>query len=297
LLEPALRDALGEELRPSPLGSWLGAALRASIICLEDVLSGGRADWRRVELADSHSVSERRALLAMADEDPLWGSLRARLLLETPLVRALSRSLRSMEVAYVQATSWGQQDAHWIENFAFYRDILGVRYAPPLSERVDWWADLVRSCLWWRPYRQICLLSDRPAEIHWIDGQRLHNDAGPALRFRDGWCVWALEGVPVDEDVVLRPKNQSLPTIRGERDAEVKRIRIERYGPARYLAEVGALVIDERRNDVESAHETLYLTPDGEQIFICTGPSPAWIRAIQIPHAVRTCEEARYWLV
>ena len=48
--------------------------------------------------------------------------------------------------------------------------------------------------MWWWPYRQFCIVSERPSEVHTADGPHLHNDAGPAVRFRDGWCVWAIDG-------------------------------------------------------------------------------------------------------
>ena len=131
------------------------------------------------------------------------------------------------------------------------------------------WVDLARSCMWWWPYRNICVLSERPAEVHSPDGQHLHNDAGPAIRFRDGWCVWAINGVPVDEEIVLHPETQSLRKIRGEQNAEVKRIRIERYGWDRYLAGVRAVVIDRSRNDIEATAETLMRGPDGETVLVC----------------------------
>ena len=272
LLKPAVRDALGPALRPSPLGIWLGAALRASGICLEDVLSPHRAEWRRVDLSDSLSNPARQALLAAAREDPVWGSLRANVVLESPLVVALSRSMQALNLTYRATLSWGEQNADWIETFLYYRDVLGIRYAPPLSERLDWWADLVRSCMWWWPYRQFCIVSERPSEVHTADGRHLHNDAGPAVRFRDGWCVWAIDGVVVDEQVVLHPETQSLRKIRGEPNTEVKRIRIERYGWDRYLAAVSAVLVDRRRNDIEATHETLLHTPDNERVLVLRLP-------------------------
>ena len=158
------------------------------------------------------------------------------------------------------------------------------------------WVDLARSCFWWWPYHGICIVCDRPAEIHSPDGQRLHHDAGPAVRFRDGWSIWAIGGVVVDEQVVLHPESQSLHQIRGERNAEVRRIRIERFGWDRYLAEVGAVAIDRRRNDVEATLETLMRTPDGERVLVCACPSTARVYALEVPWTIETCEMAQIWL-
>ena len=150
--------------------------------------------------------------------------------------------------------------------------------------------------MWWWPYRQFCIVSERPSEVHTADGRHLHNDAGPAVRFRDGWCVWAIDGVVVDEQVVLHPETQSLRKIRGEPNTEVKRIRIERYGWDRYLAAVSAVLVDRRRNDIEATHETLLHTPDNERVLVCACPSTARVYALQVPHNVETCGEAQTWL-
>ena len=65
----------------------------------------------------------------------MWGSLRANVVLESPLVVALSRSMQALNLTYRATLSWGEQNADWIETFLYYRDVLGIRYAPPLSKR------------------------------------------------------------------------------------------------------------------------------------------------------------------
>jgi hypothetical protein len=100
----------------------------------------------------------------------------------------------------------------------------------------------------------------------------------------------------VDEQVVLRPETQTAGQIRRERNAETKRIRIERFGWGCYLAEVGAVVIDRRRNDIEATRETLFRTPDRAKILVCACPSTARVYALAVPRDVRTCERAQAWL-
>jgi hypothetical protein len=217
-------------------------------------------------------------------------------LLESAVVLTLTRSLRALKITDRRTPIRGQQEADWIEPLVFDREVLGICFASHLSDRLDWWADLARSCLWWWPFRETCVVSERPTEIHTRDGEHLHNDGGPAVRFRDGWSIWAINGVLVDEQVVLHPETQSIRQIRRERNAEVKRIRIERYGWERYLDEVGATVLDRRRNDIEATCETLLRTPDRERVLVCACPSTARIYALPVPPEVRTCKAAQAWL-
>ena len=189
----------------------------------------------------------------------------------------------------------GEHDAPWVASRLFHRDELGARHDPHVSACLEQWAEVARSCMWWWPYRGLCVVCERPTELHLIGG-RLHCETGPAVRFRDGWSVWAIDGVRVDEQVVLRPETQSVGQIRGEPDPEVKRVRIERYGWTRYLMAAGATIVDRRRNDVEATHEMLVRFPDGETLLVCTCPSTARVHGLEVPRRVRTCEQAQAWV-
>jgi hypothetical protein len=296
LLPPALQDALGDTEQAWPLGAWMGDALRASGSWLQDALWASQADWLTAAVNDTPPGFAMRALLAVYRAEHRWGSRRARELLESAVVSTLSRSLRAWKIPYRPTPLRGHQESDWIEQFLFDRNVLGIGFDPLLSERLVVWGELARSCLWWWPYRQICIVSERPAEIHTLDGEYLHNDAGPAVRFRDGWSVWAIDGVLVDEQLVLHSQTQTLSQVRSERNAEVRRVRIQRYGWDRYLAEVGATVLDRRRNDIEATCESLLRGPDGETVLLCACPSTARIYALQVPPETRTCEAAQTWL-
>jgi hypothetical protein len=295
-LPPALREALGYTLPASRPGAWLGDALRGSRSWLQAALRTARKDWLEGALKGALPTYEERALLAVALEDPLWDSGSSRGLLEPAVRHALLGSLRASRISYRATPLRGQTEADWIERLLFFRDVVGIPCARPLSDHLDRWADLARSCLWWWPYREVCVVCERPAEIHSPDGRRLHHDTGPAVRFRDGWSIWAIDGVLVDEQIFLRPETQSLRQIRRERNVEVRRIRIERYGWDRYLARVGAVVVDRRRNDVEATQETLLRAPDGETVLVCACPSTARVYVLAVPPDIPTCERAQEWV-
>ncbi|MFJ4428860.1 DUF6745 domain-containing protein [Streptomyces bobili] len=53
---------------------------------------------------------------------------------------------------------------------------------------------LASSASWWYPLQHIVLLAERPAEIHVDSSGRLHSNEGPALRFRDGFSIYAKSG-------------------------------------------------------------------------------------------------------
>jgi Domain of unknown function (DUF6745) len=86
---------------------------------------------------------------------------------------------------------YGQQEGSWIA----YYDILGrlgrARYGPREMQHLDEWAALARSCGWWWPGEQVCIVVDRPAAVRVEPVPRarlgeLHL-APTGVTYRDGW--------------------------------------------------------------------------------------------------------------
>jgi hypothetical protein len=138
----------------------------------------------------------------------------------------------------------------WIE---FLREVCGYER----DKRVDFTN--------WHPWNQatlhggvrimherFCIIADRPSELHieTVNGRgRLHNASGPAKRYSgDGWSIYAIHGVRVPEKVVMAPETLTAEEIRKEQNAEVRRIMIDRFGAARYLAAIDAKVVHEDRD-------------------------------------------------
>jgi hypothetical protein len=100
-------------------------------------------------------------------------------------------------------------------------------------------------------HEQFCIVSDRPRAIHMetVNGRgRLHRLDGPAKVYGDGWGIYAVHGVRVPSHVILAPEAITAAEIQAETNAEVRRVMIDRYGAARYLAAIEATV---RHEDVD----------------------------------------------
>ena len=142
---------------------------------------------------------------------------------------------------------------------SFYRDVCGqddfvgnqqarLAYEAMSEAAYAWYAhpDFVMACE--RPSFFHRELTD-PAVTRGWRSHRLHCDDGPAVMFQDGWGVYALHGVQIpftQRHIVERPETITVAEIEAEKNAEIRRMMIDRYGGlARYVADSGATVVCE----------------------------------------------------
>lgn len=148
------------------------------------------------------------------------------------------------------------------------------------------------------PYKEVCYICERPVEIHW-DGDILHNDEGPAVLYKDGWKIWALEGHAVDEQIVMFPETQTIEQLNDESNEEIKRIRINRYGWPKYLNDMQAKLLDMQTVNTPlgtSWMEGLYET-DRYTVLCTFDPSTGRPYSLEVPPGTKTCKEAQAFLM
>jgi hypothetical protein len=202
----------------------------------------------------------------------------------------------------VQQTYWRYMGAQfwcsWAAYYSYFTDVCDLDLGEA-AEVARAHRDTVESCCWWWPGRNVCFVSERPTRIVLepspTRSNRLHCEDGPSMVW-EGWSLWHLHGVKVDEQIVLRPETQTLDQIRREDNAEVKRLRIERFGWDRYLTEIDAVVVDTNKDEVSETEEALFRTQDNEVILVCACPSTGRVYWLEVPNAVTTCAEAQDWL-
>lgn len=150
---------------------------------------------------------------------------------------------------------------------------------------------------WWL-FEHVAVLSDRPVVLDLDEADRLHAVDGPALAWRDGRRAWVWHGVRVPHVVIQAPETLTVAAIHAERDLEVRRIMLERYGYERYLHE--AEVTEVHRD----GYGVLYsaAVPDDEPVVMVEvtnatpEPDGTWKRyLLRVPPGVRTAREAVAW--
>jgi hypothetical protein len=95
-------------------------------------------------------------------------------------------------------------------------------------------------------HRDFAMVSERPCVLRRDAGGRLHSDNGPAIAWRDGWSLYLWHGlrIPSSHEWIIETPGRITPAaIEAERNSELRRVMLERFGFERYLAARGARLI------------------------------------------------------
>jgi hypothetical protein len=127
----------------------------------------------------------------------------------------------------------GQFWASWFAFIAFLRDL--CFWENKILERHKHDEALGLSCgwVWW--HEDVCVISNRPTKINRDEQGRLHSDKECSIQYPDGWGLWTWHGVNVEKYVIESPEKITVDDIEKETNAEVRRVKITRYGQDRYL--------------------------------------------------------------
>jgi hypothetical protein len=234
-LESGLRARLDARIRRAA-GDWpdsqAGNPGTVSMYGPEDAIASG--------------VSDRSVVVATVGQSLRWTLADA---VAAPLRAALAQAI-GQAVEDDELNPGGgviafrsQHEAAWIGYYDARRRAGFGGYASADVGELDTWAALAASAGWWWPGEGLCVMAERPVEVHTEPllgshhGElRLHRGDGPAIGFADGFGANVLHGTLVPEWVLSGP---TPGLIRAEPNVEVRRSAIERLGWDAYLRDGG----------------------------------------------------------
>lgn len=112
---------------------------------------------------------------------------------------------------------------------------------------------------------------------------------GVQMRWRD---------VFVDERIVLRPDTITVDEILSERNAEIRRVLLERFGYDRFISQAQADVLDVDQ-DPGGERRLLRVPLEGDEDLVCLSvrcPSTSDQYLIRVPPDIMTCHQAAAWI-
>ncbi len=165
---------------------------------------------------------------------------------------------------------------------------------------------LTQECCWVYPFEKSCVVIERPNKYHFNEGERFHGEGQPALEFRDGYAIYAYNGVILPEKYgKIHPHQWQAEWILQERNAEIRRVLIQGIGYGRLCQELKAETLDSWReytllriidtpnysevNGSEVEEEPIHLLK-----MVC--PSTAHIHVLRVPPDIYSAREAIRWV-
>lgn len=140
----------------------------------------------------------------------------------------------------------GQHDAHWLGFYDTFRRFGLIKQ----TDKMMGLAALAKAAGWALPHEHVCWISERHCVVKQDEDRRIHCENGPAIQYPDGWSVYAIHGVRVPSWLIERPDTITVKTIDDERNAEIRRVMIERMGRDRFVAESGADLLHEDTDQI-----------------------------------------------
>lgn len=247
---------------------------------------------RAVNPADALTASVAEYVVQAAEREPLPLLTRARR--GEPLSLACVLLALSGREGFRHAAV-GPDDLSWLSTFEYLRGVLALKAeTEPL---LGLW-QLAGNAGWLQPHAQTCWLCERPNLLCVDASDRLHHPTGPALRFADGFSVFAWRGVQLPRALIENPERITLAAIDAETNVQIRRCMIEIMTPRRYVAEGGAKRIAEdetgilwRRtwlaHDAWAAVEVINATPEPD------GTRKHYF--LQVPPNLQSAREAVAW--
>ena len=189
----------------------------------------------------------------------------------------------------------GPRELSWLGVYEFMRNVLGLKAE---TAELAGLTQVAANAGWLQPHERTCWLAERPDLLRRDAQDRLHEARGPALRFPDGWSVFAWKGVEIPRWMIEAPEKITLPAIDAESNVQVRRCMIEIMTPARFVALGGASRVAEDEtgvlwrkswlaHDAWAAVEVINATPEPD------GTHKHFF--LQVPANLRNAREAVAW--
>ena len=236
----------------SPMAATIGGIYAWEI--LRNLAKNGKVESQVRSQVWSQVWSQVRSQVESQVGSQVWSQVRSKV--ESQVCHQVGFQVESqvrsqVESQVVYNDRGGAFMAPWCAYVSFIRDVLG--WSNPVLEKffgID--EQLTRSCgwVWW--HENVLSISDRPEVLNRDEQGRLHCENAPSIKYRDGWSLYNWHGVSVPEYVIEKPQEITIEKIHAEKNAEVQRVMIERYGEEKYIVDSGMQPVakDDRFGDI-----------------------------------------------
>lgn len=205
------------------------------------------------------------------------------------LIQEMDSSLQAEEI--FSKMIYGNHDASWLSIYQYFRDEVGIE----ACHKLDGLIELSKYAGWTSVYEDVVVFQHRPEMIKFDNEKRLHNESGPAVRYRDGFSVYAWHGLRIPSEWIDHKDQLTAKTALTWKNIEQRRAACEILGWNNILRELNATTID-KDNDPEIGELVEVTIPDiGKERFLRVLCGTKREFALPVPPDTKTTLDAQAW--
>ena len=191
----------------------------------------------------------------------------------------------------VNEMSYGSHDSHWLACYDYCHKVLGIKEC----EKLEGLWEIAKSCGWWTPYENVAILQHRHSVLKLDPEGRLHCENGPAVKYRDGFSVYAWRGTRIPEDWI-EDKNSITPqTALTWGNIEQRRVAAEIIGWDKVIQQLSPKIIDKDQDPMIGELLEVELPGMGRERFLKVLCGTGRTFALPVPPEMTTALEANAW--
>lgn len=217
-----------------------------------------------------------------------WRALAASFVGERYADAALNAS-KKWTAVYQGGNMWAAWDCY----LTACRDVLGLRL--PSHDAYAYWeqAAINGGFRWMHP--KFCLVSDFPQILRVNSRNQPHAEFGPSHRWRDGFSIWHLNGVRVEQWMAeSHPDDLDARRVLQIENVDQRREVIRRMGSERLVAQLEAKVLDVETREVGGRYELLAIDMNHGEPWRFLKMVNQSIGAVHVEAVPRQCETVRH---
>jgi hypothetical protein len=213
-------------------------------------------------------------------------------------INLINEKLNLPKSTYHRPFHCGISELYWVEFYKIIeRNVDGVNYEAGLKNRLDEYHELILASGHIFTFEDFCVVSDHPIRVSFNDENRLNRINGKAIEFKDGYGVYAFNGVRVPEKYGnTEPHTWNAKEVISESNVEIRRVLIEVMGYENIISQLGATELDSWREYTLLQFDSPVEGDEAYTVLKMTCPSTAHIHALRVPPEFTKAREAATWV-
>jgi len=183
----------------------------------------------------------------------------------------------------------GSHEADWLAFYDFFCQVCQLECTDRLADLME----LAECCGRWAPYQNVVIFQQRHSELHFDENGLLHCETGPAIKYRDGFSVYAWHGTRLPGEWFTAPPTAK--ELLAWPNVEQRRAGFDMIGWDTVLDELKATLIDADRDQQIGELYEVDLPDSGRERFLRVICGTGRTFVIPVPPEMQTARAANAW--